>query len=205
MMKVIIAIAFIASVVSAQRFCVSLLQDDTTCVGHRSKWPTNVCSGTASNVSSAATCDSAAFFDSWKSLCSLKNTDNVGFCEGTGFLYAETMPTSFCGFGWSECATDADCNLPAPPTSSATPAPLCASCCSFCFNSTDCSAKTDTAPSDPYTANSTCTSCTVVVPQAPTASNTPTTGNKPVAAPKASSAVVVVVSGTILAFVAALF
>jgi hypothetical protein len=201
-MKAILAIALIfVAVVSAQQTCVYLEVTDTACEGHRTNWPTKVCNFAATNVSSAFYCDTPSLYDSWEKFCPLKNSGNASFCEGTGYSTGYTAFPIPC-LGLRSCSTDDDCNPTVEPVAPQAPPPLlCYECCTFCFEDAEC--KTKVKANDTFTDSTTCTACRAAEPvAAPTSGNptTPGTSNTP-----SSTAAVVVVSGTILAFVAALF
>jgi hypothetical protein len=217
-MKAILAIALFVAVASAQ-YCVFLEVNDETCEGHRTNWPTKVCSSTeGTNVSSAASCDLPALYTAWADFCPLKNTGNDSFCEGTGYATGYTTLSAPC-LALLGCTVDEDCDTEAAPaTPVAEPALLCFDCCLFCFENATCIEKVGN--NDTYTDSEVCTPCAppvapVAEPVAPVAepqtetptaapTTTPTTTTTPRSTPRASSAAATIVASTYLIVAAAL-
>ncbi len=198
-MKAIIAIAFLFAVVSAQRFCVDYTQDDTTCTGLRSNWPTKVCNSLNATASSATFCDSTTYFGIWHNICPVKNVDNSSFCQGTGYLSAYTNYPAPC-LALQSCNTDSDCNPTPVPQAPVAQTLYCYDCCLFCFDDATC--QNLVASQTGYTNSTTCVTCK---PAAPVAAPTTSTPSNPSTTPtktpiKNSSAAVAVVSGVVLAF-----
>lgn len=211
-MKAILAIALFVAVTSAQ-YCVFLEVNDETCEGHRTNWPTKVCSTVeGTNVSSALFCDTPALYTAWTGLCPLQNSGNASFCEGTGYALAYTALSAPC-LALVGCTIDDDCATEvAPATPVAEPALLCFDCCLFCFENATCTEKVGN--NDTYTDSEVCTPCAppvapVAEPVAPVAepqtetptagpTATPTTTTTPRSTPRASSAATVVASASLI-------
>jgi hypothetical protein len=215
MIKAILLLAIVAAV-SAQTItghCVALVNDNDLC-DSVAAFPTKVCSyQSADPVNITSACNENGL-QAWMDTCPKKNVDAQAFCNGEGYLFANTQNPALCGrFSTESCATDDDCTIVLPPTAAPTaPIEYCYECCTECFNTTQCDDKVANPPTFGviYTNSTECTNCPappVATPTAEPTAATPTGGNPntPTKTPtKSNSGAIVVASGIVLAIASAL-